>query len=61
MPLTTAEVSLFTKPEYEGVIKGVAEPKKTVGEEAVTVKGARVICSEMLFEEPEVKTFVAPE
>jgi hypothetical protein len=61
MPLTTAEVSLFTKPEYEGVIKGGAEPKKTVGEEAVTVRGARVISSEMLSEEIEVKKFVAPE
>jgi hypothetical protein len=44
-----------------GVIKGVAAPKKTVGEDAKTVNGARVICNEMLFEEPEVKTFVAPE
>ena len=60
-PVTTAEVSLFTKPEYEGVIEGLAAPKDTVGEEAVTVKAARVICNEMLFEETEVKTFVAPE
>jgi hypothetical protein len=41
--VSDAEVSLFTKPEYEGVIAGTAEPYVEVGEEAVTRRLAGVI------------------
>jgi hypothetical protein len=33
--LSTDELSPLTKPEYEGVIVGIASPKATVWEEAV--------------------------